>query len=381
MATFDPAENFCFSTVAAHDNVATEITIESSDINADLWPDPAVDGAYNVVCWNSTTYPNAALDPYREIYRATALSGYVLTCTRAQEGTVASVKNLAACVYRIALVPTAKFRDDLELAAVDTGSNFGWLTDYGATGDGAADDRTALASAVAALTHVVIPYGTYRLSSDITIPNTVALEFHQGANFSVDSGKTLTINGEVVAGNWQIFSGSGTVTLSNRSAERFKRWNGTDIDSVMLGGKCHYFGAAAPTTGTWAVGDIVYHTDAAAGETPAWYCTTAGTPGTWTAFAVLGTAATSTAVESASIDVVSSTGEKSCVIAHGLAYTPDPKNIVLSSYRDAGTGTTAGMRGPYILSTDATNITVSLNLTATTTSTGTTIKIVARVMP
>jgi hypothetical protein len=44
---------------------------------------------------------------------------------------------------------------------------------------------------------------------------------------------------------------------------------------------------AAPTAGTWAVGDTVWNTAPAAGGVPGWVCTTAGTPGTWKAMAVL----------------------------------------------------------------------------------------------
>ena len=48
-----------------------------------------------------------------------------------------------------------------------------------------------------------------------------------------------------------------------------------------------YQAAAAPTAGTWAVGDICWDTNPAANATPGWVCTTAGTPGTWKAMASL----------------------------------------------------------------------------------------------
>jgi hypothetical protein len=41
---------------------------------------------------------------------------------------------------------------------------------------------------------------------------------------------------------------------------------------------------AAPTTGTWKRGDIVWNTEPSAGGTAGWICTTAGTPGTWKTF-------------------------------------------------------------------------------------------------
>lgn len=46
------------------------------------------------------------------------------------------------------------------------------------------------------------------------------------------------------------------------------------------------FAAAAPVSGTYKVGDIVFNTAPTAGGTFAWSCTTAGTPGTWKAVSV-----------------------------------------------------------------------------------------------
>jgi hypothetical protein len=47
------------------------------------------------------------------------------------------------------------------------------------------------------------------------------------------------------------------------------------------------FGTSAPTTGTWALGDRVYNTDAAIGQPSYWSCIAAGTPGTWLAVGVI----------------------------------------------------------------------------------------------
>ena len=40
-------------------------------------------------------------------------------------------------------------------------------------------------------------------------------------------------------------------------------------------------GTAAPTTGTWAVGDHVINSVSTVGQPKGWFCTVAGTPGTW----------------------------------------------------------------------------------------------------
>jgi parallel beta-helix repeat protein len=42
-------------------------------------------------------------------------------------------------------------------------------------------------------------------------------------------------------------------------------------------------GTAAPTTGAWVRGDIVFNSAPASGQPPAWSCTASGTPGTWVA--------------------------------------------------------------------------------------------------
>ncbi len=41
------------------------------------------------------------------------------------------------------------------------------------------------------------------------------------------------------------------------------------------------YGTAAPTNGTWAVGDQMHNITPAVGAAKGWMCTVAGTPGTW----------------------------------------------------------------------------------------------------
>ena len=48
-----------------------------------------------------------------------------------------------------------------------------------------------------------------------------------------------------------------------------------------------YFASAAPTTGTWSRGVIVYDNAPAAGGTLGWVCTASGTPGTWKTFGAI----------------------------------------------------------------------------------------------
>jgi hypothetical protein len=53
------------------------------------------------------------------------------------------------------------------------------------------------------------------------------------------------------------------------------------------GGPLQTSGTAAPTTGAHAQGEIIWATNAAAGGKVGWYCTAAGTPGTWKAFGAI----------------------------------------------------------------------------------------------
>lgn len=46
-------------------------------------------------------------------------------------------------------------------------------------------------------------------------------------------------------------------------------------------------GAAAPISGTWAQGDIIWNSAPAAAGTIGWVCTAGGTPGTWKTFGTI----------------------------------------------------------------------------------------------
>lgn len=50
------------------------------------------------------------------------------------------------------------------------------------------------------------------------------------------------------------------------------------------------WGSAAPVAGTYAQGDLVFNTGAAAEGTAGWVCVTAGTPGTWLEFGTIAAA-------------------------------------------------------------------------------------------
>lgn len=70
----------------------------------------------------------------------------------------------------------------------------------------------------------------------------------------------MTIN--TISGTW--YNGGGTYRAPDNSLSRNIIWL-----------------SAAPTAGTWAVGDIVFNSTPVVGQPKGWQCTVAGTPGTW----------------------------------------------------------------------------------------------------
>ena len=56
------------------------------------------------------------------------------------------------------------------------------------------------------------------------------------------------------------------------------------LTSLLVSGHSVQYGTAAPITGTWAQGDIVYNSTPTAGGNIGWVCTTGGTSGTWYEF-------------------------------------------------------------------------------------------------
>ncbi len=65
---------------------------------------------------------------------------------------------------------------------------------------------------------LTIPAGTVAVTGNTTIPANIALVVQKGGKFEVAGGVTLTINGAVEAGPYQIFSGTGAVIFGGVSA-------------------------------------------------------------------------------------------------------------------------------------------------------------------
>ncbi len=59
----------------------------------------------------------------------------------------------------------------------------------------------------------------------------------------------------------------------------------SSFTGFRFGGVLITNGTAAPTTGTWKVGDQVWDSTPVSGQPMGWVCSVAGTPGTWVAMA------------------------------------------------------------------------------------------------
>jgi hypothetical protein len=110
--SLDPVKNFAIVTVSTgYDNDDVSIVLTTGH-GAKL-PQPSSDGAFNLVWWNVTDYPNPADDPNVEIVRCTARSTDTLTVTRGQESTSGANHNTGGKTYKMAIAPTAKMITDI----------------------------------------------------------------------------------------------------------------------------------------------------------------------------------------------------------------------------------------------------------------------------
>lgn len=106
---------------------------------------------------------------------------------------------------------------------------------FGGTGKGNADDSgSILAAAKAAEANkgiLYFPFGTYKISQNITIPQSVTVNFEKGAKLSIDSGVTVSINScEIIAGLYQIFDGEGRVNRLPNVPKAYPQWWGAVVN-------------------------------------------------------------------------------------------------------------------------------------------------------
>lgn len=104
------------------------------------------------------------------------------------------------------------------------------VIDYKASGNGTTDDTAKIMDAVNAATVkggiVFFMANTYRVSTSFTVPSNVTLWFANGAKLSIDGGITVTINGPIDAGLYQILSGAGVIAGDLKGTTILPQWWG-----------------------------------------------------------------------------------------------------------------------------------------------------------
>jgi len=84
---------------------------------------------------------------------------------------------------------------------------------YGTAGNSYEDGfATAIGTISSTEKTLVIP-NQQDITADITVPANVTLKFMQGGTLNISTAKTVTINGALEAGLYQIFEGAGAVSF------------------------------------------------------------------------------------------------------------------------------------------------------------------------
>lgn len=190
-----------------------------------------------------------ASDNAKEIVKVTSVSSLTLTVTRAQDSTTA----LAFAIGdKVELLFTAGLLTDIinelktEIDKVD-------FADESA----ANHQDTAVSNTIAKLVSdagggnvlIHLAAGTYTFTESYTVPRNVTLVFEDGAKISVASGKTVTIKGRMRSGLTEIFTGSGSISITGENPLLPEWWGGYGDDSTDCQAAITAAYAALPSEG------------------------------------------------------------------------------------------------------------------------------------
>lgn len=140
---------------------------------------------------------------------------------------IQSINNLAAQ----AAVSAANAAASAAAATVSAANN-PTVKSYGALGNGTTNDRPAFIANDAANNGIIIPNGSYLISSSLTINNDVT--FRANSSLIIPNGVTVTFNGYVQAPISQIFQLSGTGNVVFNVAKNivgYPEWWGAVINN------------------------------------------------------------------------------------------------------------------------------------------------------
>jgi hypothetical protein len=154
-----------------------------------------------------------------------------------------------------------------------------------------------------AMSHGAAPYhlnqrGTTDVTFKMGVDDTGLTAYAWGDSADTPSGSayhmTLGKTGSNVWGNnwWNlVYAGSQQIIQYPRAAVSPRAYAPSFPNGIFLGAQATgpriFYGTAAPASGTWALGDIVWNSAPSTGATMYWRCTVAGSPGTWEAVSLL----------------------------------------------------------------------------------------------
>ncbi len=221
----DPVRNFAKITVSqGYDE--QDLSIALIEFDGDILPDPSSEGAFNLVWWNSTDYPDPADDPNVEIVRCTVKTNDTLTISRAQESTTAATHNTTGKTYSMISTLTKKMMDDISnsMAWVDVRS-------YASI--------NAAVIAIGSTQTTLLVSNAQTLTASLTIPSTLSLKILKGGSIVKASTYTLIINGPFEAGPYQVFSGfsNGDIYFGySGGVQIYLEWFGAIGDAIGVTG-------------------------------------------------------------------------------------------------------------------------------------------------
>lgn len=131
-------------------------------------------------------------------------------------------------------------------------------------------------------------YGLVKMDTSSVLYSDLIFDNNTTVNdTSSDNYYTVAIDSTSVIYNEQFQRSGSSPALSvsdfGVNSKAYARRIGGDDRTLVQGGKFVVFGTAAPTSGTWAVGDKLRNTSPSLTVNPVteWTCVAAGTPGTW----------------------------------------------------------------------------------------------------
>jgi|WetSurMetagenome_2_1015567.scaffolds.fasta_scaffold01141_17 microcystin-dependent protein len=83
----------------------------------------------------------------------------------------------------------------------------------------------AIAYIAGAQRTIVIPPGVWEITGNLTFPSNICVQFLNGAIFNVTG--SVTFQGPILAGNYRIFTGSGSISIATTTPLTYDVWDGS----------------------------------------------------------------------------------------------------------------------------------------------------------